>query len=158
MRDTHEIFGTVRAAVLVILIGMAAAFCYVEDAIAPPPVIEKPAEPSKPQWTAIGTFRTTAYCPCEKCCGRWAKNRPTDKDGQPIIYTASGAIAEAGTTIAVDPNIIPYGSKVAINGHIYIAQDSGGAIEGNRIDIYHTDHETAKKYGVQDLDIFIKSN
>ena len=39
----------------------------------------------------------TAYCPCEICCGKWALNRP---DG--IVYTASGAIAEEGVTIAAD--------------------------------------------------------
>lgn len=39
----------------------------------------------------------TAYCPCEICCGKWELNRP---DG--IVYTASGAIAEEGVTIAAD--------------------------------------------------------
>ena len=41
-----------------------------------------------------------------------------------------------GQTIAVDPRVIPYGTKVIIGGHIFTAEDCGGAIQGNHIDIY----------------------
>lgn len=41
-----------------------------------------------------------------------------------------------GHTIAVDPNVIPLGSEVLINGHEYVAEDIGGAVKGNVIDIY----------------------
>ncbi|MFR5613204.1 MAG: 3D domain-containing protein [[Clostridium] innocuum] len=41
-----------------------------------------------------------------------------------------------GHTIAVDPDVIPLGSKVLIDGHVYVAEDVGGAVKGNVIDIY----------------------
>ena len=104
---------------------------------------------------SLGEFVITAYCPCEKCCGVWGKNRPTDGEGKPIIYTASGEIAKQGVTIAVDPDVIPYGTQVIINGHEYIAQDCGGSIQNNKIDIYFSNHEEANKYGEQTFEVFI---
>lgn len=83
-------------------------------------------------------YKITAYCPCVKCCEKWA-------DG----YTATGTKATAGRTVAVDPELIPYGSKVIIDGMEYIAEDCGGAIKGNRIDIFFDTHEEALEFGVQ---------
>ena len=123
--------------------------------IATEPPTEPPSEPSG-TWQSLGTFSLTAYCPCVKCCGQWALNRPTDANGNPIVYTASGALAISGTTIAVDPRIIPYGSTVKINDHIYIAQDAGGGINGSRIDVYFADHEAACRFGLQTAEVFVK--
>ena len=92
----------------------------------------------------LGEYRITAYCPCEKCCGAWA-------DG--ITYT--GTEATEGRTIAVDPDVIPLGSIVEINGVEYVAEDVGGAIKGDRIDLYFNSHEDALEWGVQYLDIFL---
>lgn len=153
-----NIFGAVRALLLLYLIGMGIALCMAEQPkpTTPPPSPKVISEPSE-QWTSLGTFRLTAYCPCEECCGYWATVRPKDRQGNPIIYTSSGAIAKAGTTIAVDPEVIPYGTKLKINDNIYIAQDSGSAIKGNRIDIYIEDHKTALKHGVREAEVFIES-
>lgn len=85
----------------------------------------------------------TAYCPCVECCGK--------SDG----ITASGTVAKQGRTIAVDPDIIPYGTAVEINGNTYIAEDCGGAITGNRVDIFFNDHDDALVFGVQELTAFI---
>ena len=66
----------------------------------------------------------TAYCPCEICCGKWALNRP---DG--IVYTASGAIAEEGVTIAADWSVYSPGTILYIEGiGERTVQDRGGAI------------------------------
>ena len=100
--------------------------------------------------TSLGEFRITYYCPCEICCGIWANNRP---DG--IVYTASGAVAEAGKTIAVDPDVIPYGTEVIIDGHTYTAEDSGSAIKDKKIDIYCDSHQAALELGVKYAEVFI---
>ena len=109
-----------------------------------------------PELISLGEYKITYYCACEACCGSWAKNRPKDAEGRPIVKTASGATAEAGKTIAVDPDVIPYGTEVIINGHTYTAQDCGGAIQGNRIDIYCDSHAEALDGGVDALEVFME--
>lgn len=104
---------------------------------------------------SLGEFKLTAYCSCEKCCGKWALNRPKDENGKDIVYGSTGAILVAGTSIAVDPSVIPYGSQVEINGHTYIAHDTGGAIKGNRIDVYFDSHQDALNFGVQYAEVFL---
>lgn len=154
-----NILGAVRALLLLYLIGMGISLCIAEQRLnqpAPPPPAPKVISEPSEQWTSLGTFKLTAYCPCEICCGYWATVRPKDKNGTPIIYTSSGAVAKAGTTIAVDPNVIPYGSKIKINDKIYIAQDSGSAITGKKIDIYTTSHNVALEHGVKEAEVFIK--
>ena len=92
----------------------------------------------------LGTFKLTAYCDCEKCCGK--------SDG----ITATGTKATANRTIAVDKTIIPYGTVVIINGNEYVAEDTGGAVTGNIIDIFFDDHEEALNFGVQYADVYVK--
>ena len=100
---------------------------------------------TEPAPVSLGTFKLTAYCPCEKCCGEWA-------DG--ITYT--GTTATPGRTIAVDPNVIPLGSTVYINGQAYIAEDIGGAIKENRVDVFFATHEEALQFGVQYAEVAIE--
>lgn len=79
----------------------------------------------------------TAYCNCEKCCGK--------TNG----ITASGTKAKQGRTVAVDPRYIPYGTEIIIDGQTYIAEDCGGAIKGDRLDIYFDSHSEAASFGKQ---------
>ena len=104
---------------------------------------------------SLGNFRLTAYCSCSLCCGKWANNRPIDKDGNEIVYGAIGERLKERYSIAVDPKVIPYRTEVIINGHTYKAQDCGGAIKGNRIDVYFEDHQAALNFGVQYAEVFI---
>ena len=165
----NEMYNTLRVILLAAIIAFAVICCSAEieaavemkaDAAEGPcevtaeAEIAATAEPEE-KWNSLGDFTLTAYCPCEICCGYWATVRPLNENGTPIIYTASGAIAEAGTTIAVDPNIIPRGSKIKINDHIYNAQDTGENIVGNRIDIYFENHREAIEFGVQRAAVFI---
>ena len=118
-----------------------------------PETIEE--EIPKPILVSLGEYKLTAYCSCYKCCDEWALNRPLDENGNEIVIGASGAVLEPGKSIAVDSDIIPYGSIVSINGKEYIAHDCGGAIKQNRIDVYFDDHKEALKFGVQYEEVFI---
>lgn len=88
-------------------------------------------------------FVITAYCNCTECCGVWA--------GGP---TFSGAMPRENHTIAVDPTVIPLGTKVVFNGIEYTAEDTGSAIKGNRIDLYFEDHNVASDWGVQNVTVW----
>ena len=72
--------------------------------------------------------------------------------------TSIGRIPKAGRTIAVDPWVIPYGSRVWIDGEgPYIAEDTGAAIKGDRVDIYMGEgqeaYRTAMRWGRQEVQI-----
>lgn len=96
----------------------------------------------------LGTFEATAYCSCYYCCGNTSG------------ITASGTVVQEGRTIAVDPNIIPLGSKVKVifsNGteHTYIAEDTGGAVKGNILDIYMGSHDACSQIGRQYVEVYL---
>lgn len=84
----------------------------------------------------VGNFKITHYCPCRTCNGSWGSK------------TALGTTMTPYKTIAVDPKVIPLGSKVEINGQVYIAEDTGGAIRGYRIDMCVSSHSEANQKGV----------
>lgn len=84
----------------------------------------------------MGTFRITYYCACYECSEGYGNN------------TSTMVRAKEGRTIAVDPRVIPYGSTVFIDGQPFIAEDCGGAIKGNKIDIFLNDHYSTEKLGV----------
>ena len=119
------------------------------EAIEPAEPIEKPKkEPKKYFWMPLGEFEITAYCG-GTCCS----------SGTGI--TASGNVAEEGKTIGVDPDIIPLGSKVKIvfsdgTEHVYRADDTGSAINGNIIDLYMESHEDALVFGRQTCKVYIR--
>ena len=80
-------------------------------------------------------FTATAYCGCAKCCGK-----STGK-------TASGTTATAGRTVAMSSSY-SFGTKIEIQGMgTYIVEDRGGAIKGNRIDIFFSNHQKALDFG-----------
>ena len=105
--------------------------------------------PEQPKRISLGEFKLTAYCSCKKCCGFWAYSRPLDENGNDIVIGATGERLYQGVSIAVDPAVISYDSKVYIDGKEYIAHDCGGAIKGNRIDVYFDNHQDALDFGVQ---------
>lgn len=110
------------------------------------------------KYTSLGEYKISAYCACERCCGQWATIRPTDENGQPIVYTASGAVAKQGVTVAADASIFPFGTVLLIDGKEYTVQDRGGMVEGKHIDIYFDSHDEAIKHGVQFKEIYVKEN
>ncbi len=96
-------------------------------------------------------FTCTAYCSCRICCGVYSPE-VTGKEA----HTATGTVPEEGRTIAVDPSVIPYGTSVYIEGMgTYVAEDCGGAVKGNHIDIYFASHDAALQFGTRRLYVYI---
>ena len=84
----------------------------------------------------------THYDPCVKCCGK--------TDG----ITATGVHVTPYYTVAVDPGVIPLGSDVMVDYgdgviHYYKAEDTGGGVKGNHIDLCVTEHDEALELGVR---------
>ena len=113
------------------------------------PVIEEPKKEtttniSKNKTSNISTnentgswikFNASAYCGCAKCCGKTTGT------------TASGTKATAGRTVAMSSKYA-FGTKVEIKGMgTYTVEDRGGAITGNKIDIYFDSHQEALNFG-----------
>lgn len=72
------------------------------------------------------------------------------KEQFPNSKTATGVTPQAGVTVAVDPNIIPLGTKLYIEGlGVRIAQDTGGAIKGNKMDVFVNTTSEALQLGVK---------
>ncbi|NCA80244.1 MAG: hypothetical protein EOM76_08695 [Sphingobacteriia bacterium] len=96
--------------------------------------------------------KATAYCPCKVCCG-------ANADG----ITATGRDAFLAG-VATDPEIIPLGSRVDIpfynrgankNGSWILADDTGLAIKGKRVDVRFKTHKEAVEWGVKNIIIRI---
>lgn len=99
-------------------------------------------------------FKVTAYCSCEKCCGVWANNRPEGK-----VYGAAGKELIAGYSVAVDRDLYEFGTKfVDKYGNEYEAADVGGAVKGNHLDLYMSDHQEALNWGVKTLELAVVEN
>lgn len=115
-------------------------------------------EPSPPKISKTITVRATAYCPCTHCCGIWSEQHESRKGADYIQKTSSGTIPKEGRTIATDPKVIPYGTHVLINGHEYIAEDTGSAIKGAEVDMFFENHEDAVAWGVQNVEVSLIEN
>ena len=63
---------------------------------------------------------------------------------------------KVGRTIAVDPDVIPLGSTVLIDGQEYIAEDTGGAIRGNIIDMFVGTEAESEVIGVRYAEVKVK--
>lgn len=87
----------------------------------------------KSTYQKLGTFKITAYC--------WTGNP-----------TASGVYPKSNHTIAVDPKVIPLGTKIKINGKTYVAEDTG--VRNKTIDIYMSSRISAIYWGVKYLPVY----
>ena len=94
-------------------------------------------------YISMGEFLLTYYCSCEECSGHWG------------TQTATGSYCKQGRTVAVDPDVIAYGTKILIDDNVYIAEDCGSRVVGDHIDIYVDDHELVEKLGVKHKKIWL---
>lgn len=110
-----------------------------------PPIYIDNAETAEQQTASLGTFKVTAYCACEVCCGE-----------SPDGITKSGDVATEGITVGADTNVIPMGTEIYIEGIGYrTVQDTGSGIQGNELDLYFNSHQEALDFGVQYLEVEI---
>lgn len=91
----------------------------------------------------LGVFKTTAYCPCYSCSEGWGR------------HTSSGKMAAANHTVAVDPRVIPIGSRLLIDGTEYVAEDIGGGVKGHHIDIFFNTHGETRAHGTRNSEVFL---
>ena len=98
---------------------------------------------TKASLVSLGTFKTTAYCPCRICSEGYGH------------LTSTGTHAAARRTVAVDPRVIPLGSHLLINGVEYIAEDVGGGVKGKHIDIFYNTHKETTLHGVEHAEVYL---
>ncbi len=91
----------------------------------------------------------TAYCPCEKCCGKYSNGK-----------TACGHKIRPGDSFVAADRKYPFGTEMIIadynNGEPVKVLDRGGAIRGNRLDVFFRSHKEALKWGVKYLDVKVR--
>ena len=94
---------------------------------------------------SLGIFKITVYDDCKECSDEWGIKlaRPCSNNHR----------ARENHTVAVDPSIIPYGTKLLIDGIEYVAEDCGSAVKGNVIDVYVKDCENS--FGRKYSEVFI---
>ena len=89
-------------------------------------------------------MEVTAYCACKKCCGPRAQG-----------LTASGRRIEynGGRFVAADTRLLKFNTKLLVPGYTggqpVEVIDRGGAIKGNKLDVFFNTHEEARKWGRQ---------
>lgn len=121
--------------------------------VKPEPKVIEVVEVSEPK--DVRTFRVTAYCSCKKCCGKWALNRPVDENGNEIVFGASGETLVSGISCA---SPLPFGTNIELSGYGTVTVEDRIAdwvVEKygeNLIDIYFSDHEAARQWGLQTLE------
>ena len=95
-------------------------------------------------------MEVTAYCPCDICCGKHSKG-----------ITASGKAVSfnGGRFVAADTRVLPFGTKIRVpgydGGNVVSVADKGGAIKGNKLDVFFPDHKAALRWGRQMLPVEI---
>lgn len=89
--------------------------------------------------TYYGACRITFYCPCSRCCGK--------DDG----ITASGVQASPNHTVA--NGVLPFGTRVIIDGQEYVVEDRG--VDDNQFDIFVDSHQEALERGLYYADVYL---
>ena len=94
-------------------------------------------------------MRVMAYCPCPKCCGEYS-------DG----VTACGHKIRPGDTFVAADRRYSFGTEMLIPGYsnsrTVKVLDRGGAIKGNRLDVFFATHQEALEWGVKYLEVSVR--
>lgn len=108
----------------------------------------KPQLPQTAPQPRIVMMEVTAYCACTKCCG---------PNAQGITASGKDVTYNAGKFVAADRSM-PFGTKLLIPG--YDSQpveviDRGGAIKGNKLDVFYASHDEALEWGRRTLPVTV---
>lgn len=94
-------------------------------------------------------MRVTAYCPCSECCGQYA-------DGM----TACGHKIRPGDAFVAADKQYSFGAEMVVPGYNnnqpVKVLDRGGAIKGDRLDVFFDSHQQALEWGVKYLDVRVR--
>jgi len=100
------------------------------------------------EWQTV-RMRVTAYCACRRCCGKFA-------DG----ITACGHKIRRGDAFAAADRKYSFGTEMVVagynNGKPIKVLDRGGAIRGNKLDVFFPTHRKARKWGVKYIDVKVR--
>ena len=108
----------------------------------------------------------TAYCHCKDCCGKTPDHEAYGITKSGVDLLAPGADIRV---VAADPSILPLGTKIYIEvpeeqrDTLYVTadygfasvEDTGGAIDGNRIDVYFPTHQEACEWGIRYVQVHV---
>lgn len=97
-------------------------------------------------WAPAQIYTVTSYCPCKICCGKYGWG----------YTTASGHRIQTGDKFVAAPRHIAYGTQLIVPGYSskpVKVLDRGGAIKGNRLDVYYPTHKQALQWGKRKLDV-----
>ena len=104
---------------------------------------EQSSDNGSPQGETISVEATAYTADCNGCSGVTATGVDLNQDPNAKV-------------IAVDPNVIPLGSEVYVEGYGYAtAADTGGAINGNKIDLHVPSQDEAVNFGRQQVNVTI---
>ncbi len=108
---------------------------------------EPKSEPAE-KWRIV-RMKVTGYCPCSKCCGKFA-------DG----ITANGHKIRPGDTFVAADKRYSFGTEMVIEGYsnskTVKVLDRGGAIRGNKLDAFFHTHQAALEWGVRHIDVKVR--
>ena len=104
-------------------------------------------------YEAIGAYEYIGECTVTYYCCEAYEHVCGDGDG----LTATGLPVTPGV-VAVDPEVIPLGSTVIIDGQAYLAADTGGAVGGNHVDICVATHQEAEDLGVTTAEVWVAAD
>lgn len=127
------------------LIMLLALLTIQRPATATEPRLPEPVAEAVPQMVYAGEYTIVAYC---------VEQYPHICGGNPT--TASGEPVTPGVTVAADPDVLPLGTRVYIDGiGERVVQDTVGAIQGRKIDLAMESHQEAVEFGRKTAKIYI---
>jgi 3D (Asp-Asp-Asp) domain-containing protein len=115
-----------------------------------PSIADRLTPPTLAPRTRVMKMEVTAYCACTKCCG--PKAQGITASGKRVSYNG-------GKFVAADTRLLKFHTKLVIPGYASNQPvpviDRGGAIKGNKLDVYFPTHQEARQWGRKKIDVLV---